>query len=690
MHLALELLGAPQLRLDHVPLTASRRAVVALLAYLAVSEIDHPQQRHTRESLSALLWSDYDPSKALTNLRHTLWEVTQSIGEGCILADHETLSLNPGVDLTLDVQQFQSLWTEASQESEPALRIPMLEAAVRLYRGDFLAGFSLKNAATFNEWVVLKSEELRGQMTAVLQRLVEELSASGQAEAGIPYAQRLIAMDRFHEAAYRQLMQLYALTDQQPAALQQYQALEKLLRQELNLDPQPETRELYRKIRKGEHKPVEPEAPASKHNLPVQLTTFIGREKERDEISGLLAQNRLVTLMGTGGIGKTRLSLQTGRSLLEHYPDGVWFVPLESLVDEKMLVPTVASYVGISKLPDQPLLDTLIHTLRERTVLLILDNCEHLLEACSELVETLLKKCPNVKILVTSRDSLRLEGEAFYHVPALATPTDSQLRSADELARYGSIRLFAERAALVVSGFEVTKENAESVIEICQRLDGIPLAIELAAARVDLFKVEEILDQLDRSFDLLVSSQRSIAQRHQTLRASIDWGWNLLTDSEQIFMRRLSVFAGGWTLPAAQAVCDSHTPLAGVELISALVRKSLVVVQQDPARETRYDFHEMIRTYAREKLVQAGEEEVIRDRHLEYFLELSRQFEPALHGADQLAWLERLYGERDNFRAALQWAAKMNVKAGLYLSGRLRTFWENYALEGEKRWLLMI
>jgi predicted ATPase len=256
----------------------------------------------------------------------------------------------------------------------------------------------------------------------------------------------------------------------------------------------------------------------------------------------------------------------------------------------------------------------------------------------------------------------------------------------DELARSESVRLFAERAALVVPDFEVTKENARAMIDICRRLDGIPLAIELAAARVDMFKVDEIRDQLARSFDLLVSSQRSLSLRHRTLRASIDWSWNLLTDSEHIFMRHLSVFAGGWTLQAAQAVCDCGS----LELTSALVRKSLVVVHQEEARETRYDFHEMIRNYALEKLLEASEQEFIRDRHLEYFLELSRQFEPALHGEDQLWWLERLYVERDNFRAALQWAAKTNVQAGLYLSGRLRTFWESYALEGEKRWLLMI
>ena len=686
MRLELELMGAPQLRLDNRPLTASRRAVVALLAYLAVSELEHPQERHTRESLSTLFWSDYIESKALTNLRHTLWEVTKFIGEGWILAEHETLSLRPDADLKLDVAEFRSLCTEASQESDPALRIPRLVVATSLYRGDFLAGFGLKNAASFNEWAFLKSEQLRGEMTAALEQLVEDYCATAQAESAISYAQRLISMVPLNESAHRQLMQVYVLTDQPAAAIQQYQTLEKLLRKELNLDPQPETRELYRKIRKGGLRHAEAEPPGPLHNLPLQLTTFIGRDKEKDEIGRLLLHNRLVTLIGTGGIGKTRLVLQTGEHLLDHYPHGVWFIPLDSLTDEKMLVQTVASYLGIVKLPDRAILDTLISTLRAKTMLLILDNCEHLLEVCSQLVETLLKNCPEVKILATSRAGLRLEGEALYHVPSLAIPGKSELRSLDELGNTESVRLFTERAALVLSGFEVTKENVGAMIDICNRLDGIPLAIELAAARVDMFNVEEILDQLERSFDLLVSSKRSLSLRHRTLRASIDWSWNLLTNSEHIFMRHLSVFAGGWTLQTAQAVCDCGS----LELTSALVAKSLVVVHQEAGHETRYHFHEMVRNYAWEKLIEAGEEELIRDRHLEYFLQMAQQFEPALQGHDQLAWLERIYVERDNIRAALQWAAKTNVQAGLYLSGRLRTFWESYALEGEKRWLLMI
>lgn len=693
MRLTLELLGPPQLQLDNTPVTTSRRAVIALLAYLAVSDVNHPKQRHTRESLSALLWPNYDQSKALANLRHILWEVTQFVGDGWIITEHETIYLNPSADLTLDVTQFQSLLARASQQSDPALRIPLLVAAAKLYRDDFMSGFSLKDASSFNEWVLTESENLRRDLASALSMLVEDYSALNQTQSAIPYAQRLIALDPINEAAHSQLMQLYVLIDQHTSAIQQYQTLQKLLRKELNVDPQPETRELYKKIRRGEIKPVSVEKKmgrmektAPKQNLPVHLTTFIGRERERDEICRLIAQNRLVTLIGVGGIGKTRLSLQTGQHLLNHYPNGVWFIPLESLADEEFVPQTVASFLGIVESPDQAIVETLVNTLRSQTMLLILDNCEHLLEACAQLVEILLKNCPNIKIIATSREVLRLEGEAFYQVPTLAVPKHRDIQSMDELAKYESIKLFAERAALVVSSFEITKENVGTIVKICNRLDGIPLAIELAAARVDIFTVDEILEQLNRSFDLLVSNTRSLWPRHQTMRASIDWGWNLLTDSERIFMRQLSVFVGGWTLQAAQAVAAGNI----LELTGTLVKKSFVIVHQETEHETRYDFHEMVRSYAQEKLVEAGDEETIRDRHLGYFLELSRQFEPALHGVDQHLWLERLFVERDNIRAALEWAARTNVKAGLYLSGRLQAFWENYELREKARWLLTI
>jgi predicted ATPase len=600
--------------------------------------------------------------------------------------------LKPKADLILDVARFRSFATQASEQADPALRSGLLEAAVQLYRGDFMSGFSLKDGADFNEWMLTESDALRREFVSALDLLVQNYQAFGQIHSAIPYAQRLVALDAMNEPAHRQLMQLYALADQHTAAIKHYQALEKLLRKELNLDPQPETRELYKKIRRGdvktalsEKKRAGPEKALPKHNLPLPLTTFIGREKEREEVCKLIVRNRLVTLIGAGGIGKTRLALEAGRTLLDHFSDGVGFVPLESLSDEELVPQALASALGIGEVAGQSMVAKLTDHLRDRNLLLILDNCEHLLVACADIVEILLQRCPNLRVLATSREVMRLEGEAFYQVQSLTLPLDPGILSVEELIKYESVRLFAERAALVASRFEVTPENAGAVVSICNRLGGIPLAIELAAARVDMLSVEEILKQLSRSFDLLVRSSRSTIPRHQTMQTSIDWSWKLLEEPERIFMRRLSVFMGGWTLPAAQAISGSNS----LELTSALIKKSFIVAQHS-GRETRYGWHEVIRSYAREKLIQAGEEPATRDRHLRYLLELVHGLQPGLSGADQELWLERLFAERDNLRAALEWAARTDVNAGLMLSDRLRKFWEDSDFHEEARWLLRI
>ena len=693
MQLAIQLIGTPQFQRDRVPITAGRRVVAALLAYLAVSGLEHPGQRFGREALASLFWTDYEPARALANLRHTLWEVGQFIGEGWVNTEHETVYLKPDADLSLDVAHFRSLLAQASAQPDPAVRIPSLVQAAKLYRGDFLSGFSLRDGPAFNEWVIARAEALRREFVSSLETLIGDYGARNQGQLAIPYAQRLIELDPLHEAAHCKLMRLYALTDQQAAAIQQYKALEKLLRKELNVDPQPETRELYKRIRKGEFRPAPGEARIPgreagkpKHNLPIHLTAFIGREKESDEISKLISRNRLVTLTGAGGIGKTRLALQTGQSLLSQYPDGVWYVPLESLTDEDLVPQTVASQLAIPEVPEQAIVETLVHELQGKNLLLILDNCEHVLDACAQLAERLLKTCPGLYLLATSREALRLEGEAFYQLGPLAIPDPGVTRPIEELAQYGSIRLFTERAKLVASGFALTDANMGTVVKTCDRLDGIPLAIELAAAHMDIFTLEELLRQLNRSFDLLVSEARSVLPRHQTMRTSIEWGWNLLSEPERMFMRHLSVFRGGWTLQAAQAIGETHSH----KLTSTLVKKSFVIVHRQDAQDTRYRFHEVIRAYAQEKLIEAGEAETLRDLHLEYFLELARQFEPALRGIDQDLWLERLFLEQDNLRAAMEWAARTHVQAGLYLSGRLRLFWEKYEFPEEARWLLTI
>jgi predicted ATPase/DNA-binding SARP family transcriptional activator len=679
--LGLYFLGPPQLYLNHEPVTADRRKALALLAYLAVHV-----GRQTRDSLSALFWPDYDQSKAFTNLRHTLWEVQQAIGEGWILADRETVALDPHADIALDVHQFESLVAKSRAQGEAALRVLLLCDAVKLYRNHFLTGFSLKDAPEFNEWAFAKSEDLKHQLSWALVTLSDDHCALGQAEEAIPYARRLLTLDALNEASHRQLMQVYLQAGQYSAALRQYQACEQILRKELGIDPQPETRELYKKIRKREIKPApvetKREASAPSHNLPLQLSSFIGRQKEQDDITNLLKKKRLVTLLGAGGIGKTRLALEVGHKLLSEYPNGVWYIALDSLSDPALITQTVASIFDIQEDRDRTLLEKLTHLLAAKTALLIFDNCEHLLDACAELVTALLTQCPHLKILATSREVLGIPGEAIYTIPSLALP-EGDLDSTEQSSEFESVQLFAERATLALTSFQLTKENLRAVLEICRKVDGIPLAIELAAARVNILQVEEILGQLQDSFALLAIDSRSILPRHQTLRASMDWSWGLLSELEQAFLSQLSVFAGGWTLDATQAICEGDA----LSVSGALVKKSLIVVDQQAGRETRYRFHEIVREYALEKLVKSGNEEKVRARHLAYFLNLSERAELELRGPKRVAWMDRIHEERNNIRAALHWAEQTDVEAGLFLSGRLMRYWESADLREGIQWL---
>jgi non-specific serine/threonine protein kinase len=421
----------------------------------------------------------------------------------------------------------------------------------------------------------------------------------------------------------------------------------------------------------------------AKTNLPIPLTSFIGRQNDVERIQRRLAKHRLVTLIGAGGIGKTRLSQQVGRQVLEEYPNGVWLVELASLNDPALVPQTVATVFGIQPQADRSTIDILIQVLRPKTTLLILDNCEHLLDACAQLADQLLKDCPNLKILATSREALDIMGEALYQVLALTIPEIRQIKSMEKLTQYESVRLFDERAQLAQMDFALTTENVFSVAQICNRLDGIPLAIELAAARINTLQVEEILKQLNVCFSVLASQSRTEIPRHKTLRASMDWSWSLLNEAEHIFLRQLSVFAGGWTFDSAQAVCGGNA----LHLITMLVKKSLIMIDQKSEGDTRYLFHEIVRQYMRERLIESGEENNIRTRHLNYFLEFSEQAEIALKGPTQIEWFARLNEERDNLRAALEWAEKTDVEAGLYLSGRLYPFWEDLAVREGARWL---
>jgi predicted ATPase/DNA-binding CsgD family transcriptional regulator len=426
------------------------------------------------------------------------------------------------------------------------------------------------------------------------------------------------------------------------------------------------------------------------HNLPAPRSSFVGREQEIEEIRRALSATRLLTLTGVGGSGKTRLALEVARDLVEVYPDGVWLVELAPLSEEVLVPKAVAEALAVPERPAEPLADTLAEVLRNRELLLILDNCEHLLEASARLVDKLLDSCPHLSILSTSREALGVEGEVRWVVPPLSVPEPQGTPSSEELEAYESVRLFGERARGRDPSFAPSAHNARAVAEICLKLEGIPLAIELAAARVGTLSVEQISQRLTDSFKLLRGGSKTQMAKQRTLRGALDWSHELLSEDEKKLFGRLSVFAGGWTLEAAEAVGVGE----GVEedildALSGLVNKSLVAVRERQESRVRYRMLEPIRQYAREKLEEGGEGEEVRRRHADFYLALAEEAEPRLRGPEDTEWLERLEVDHDNLRAALSWALEGGeAKLGLRLAGALWLFWEGHGHYGEgHRWL---
>jgi predicted ATPase/class 3 adenylate cyclase/Tfp pilus assembly protein PilF len=427
------------------------------------------------------------------------------------------------------------------------------------------------------------------------------------------------------------------------------------------------------------------------NNLPVQLTSFIGRDKEIIEAKRLLAETHLLTLTGAGGTGKTRLSLQVAAELIDNFRDGVWFVELAPVSDPALVAPTIAHVLRLSDSPGTPLIEVLKDYLRGKEILLVLDNFEQLVDA-APFVKTLLTTAPKLKALISSRTILRIAGEREYAVPLLAFPDPKHLPPLEQLTQYEAVRLFIERARTVKSDFSVSNESAPAIAEVCYRLDGLPLAIELAAARVRLLPPQKMLAQLTNKLKFLISSARDLPARQQTLRGAIDWSFELLAPAEQALFRRLAVFLGGATLEAIEAVCNADSIISVFDGIESLVDKSLLK-QKEHGAEPRFMMLEMIREYAREKLVEAGELESMRDRHLRYFLDLSEQSGPALSSLGHMASLAALglnvlEGEDDNLSAALAWGLEHDPDLSLRLAGALGGYWmvSGHLTEG-RRWL---
>ncbi len=454
--------------------------------------------------------------------------------------------------------------------------------------------------------------------------------------------------------------------------------------------------------------------PALKQNLPLQMTSFIGRERELAEVKALLEKARLLTLTGSGGCGKARHALRAAADLLDDREDGAWLVELAPLAEPELVPQAVAAVLGVKEEAGKSLQETLTHHLWNSSLLLVLDNCEHLLNASAQLADAILRYCPRVRILATSREALGIMGEQAYRVPSLSVPEPGRPETLETLDRYEAARLFVDRALLHNPAFVVTDQNVPAVASICYRLDGIPLAIELAAARVRSMSLEEVNLRLDQRFRLLTGGSRTALPRQQTLRSLIDWSYGLLQESERALLCRLSVFSGGWTLEAAEAVCgedgatvedgrratraaDADARVVGrlppfvprtevLDLLTSLVDKSLVMTE-GAGESTRYRFLETVRQYAGERLAECGEADRWRDRHCEWCLALAEGAAQHLYRAGQAAWQQRLGTDYDNLRAAMNWSVSSPTRkeAALRLVGALTQFWVMGSYQREAR-----
>ena len=684
--LEVRLLGKFEVRYENKLINIASRPAQSLFAYLILNA----GIAHRREKLAGMLWPDSLEETARSNLRHALWKIRKSFPASqkrtiqYLLADDLAIMFDPTAETWLDVAEIEKLREDASTEE--------LVAVLSHYQGDLLPGF-------YDEWVVLEREHLHSVYEQHMAQLMSLLENENRWLDILDWGERWIKFGQKPEPAYRALMSAHAAKGNMSKVVAAYERCAKSLK-EFGIEPSEQTRALYDRLKAGkENLEIGSTIPATenskispKTNLPVPLTSFIGRGKAVEQIVQLVDKNRFVTLTGPGGVGKTRLAIQSSQKMKNKFKDGVWWVELAPLTDPVLVPPAVGQVLGVRQSSSQPLLESLKTFLREKQLLLILDNCEHIIRACAQFVEQLLTACDHLKILATSREALGLTSESPWPVPMLSLPNLKHGSLVDSLMGYEGIHLFVDRAGLANPDFMLTNQNAFSVMQVCERLDGMPLAIELAAARVKMMSVSEIAKRLDERFDFLTGGSRTALPRHQTLRATLDWSHDLLTGPERVLFRRLAAFAGGFTLRAVESVAsgESISKSQIIDLLGQLINKSLVVVErpsEDSEAETRYGMLETIHEYAREKLREAEDESLVLTRHLEFFLGFAEEAQYELHAAGQRRWYRRLEHDHDNLRAALAWALQTHaIEEGMRIVGALHWFWwiRGYWSEGRQ------
>jgi len=681
--LEIRVFGEWEARVAGEPMSRLRsRTERHLLAWLVL----HAGSEVSREALAGTLWPESAPDRGLFYLRRALMDLRQALGpEAARLTSPTPRTLRfdaASPSVFIDALAFDVAIARSTEQS--------LTYAIELYRGPLLRECS-------QVWALSEREARERAYVEALERLAR-LAVERQApETAVRWLQQAIRTDPARETAQQALIQALAASGNAAGMVQAYRAFRLYLHNELNAAPAPETIELYQRLQARTRettatRPVQPAtrlaAPPTRH-LPIPLSPLIGRESDIEDAHACLRSNRLVTLTGSGGVGKTRLSIAIAERSEDDFPDGVWFVDLAPHSPETNVADAIATTLCLREEHSETALHRLLGHLRDLALLIILDNCEHVLDSAARTADVLLAQCPSLKILTTSRQPLSLPGEISWRVPSLALPApvrspgssrsgEALKERAEEILNSAAVRLLIDRARRASPGWLAATPDIEIIAAICRDLDGIPLAIELAAARVKSLSVEGILRRLDARLNLLTGGSRTLA-RHQTLRAALDWSHDLLNESEKALLSRLSVFSGGWTLEAAEAVC-SGMPVEErhvLDLLTSLCDKSLVIAEEQ-GRAIRYRLLETVRQYGRDLMLETGEGETWRNRHLAHFLALVEEAEPHLSRAEQTHWLEQLEIEHENLRAALQWSADgaENRAGGLRMAGALWHFWE--------------